>query len=259
MVRIITFASGKGGVGKTTITANLGIALKQIGKKVLLIDADVTMANLSLILGMESSPITINDVLRGEANIEDVIYKGPAGIDIIPSSLSLQNFQALDLSKIPQIVKKVSYNYDFILLDCSAGVGEDTLAAMAAATEVMLVINPFSLSIADALKAKIMAQKINAKPVGIILNMVGKYKGEIKEEEIIKMMELPSYGKVPFDEIVRQNFYYKQIVPIMVKHPNNGASIAIKNIALRLLGNKVEDQEVKKGFFSWLKNIFGKK
>ena len=65
MVRIITFASGKGGVGKTTITANLGIALKQLGKKVLLVDADVTMANLSLILGMESSPITINDVLRG--------------------------------------------------------------------------------------------------------------------------------------------------------------------------------------------------
>ena len=70
--------------------------------------------------------------------------------------------------------------------------------------------------------------------------MVGKYKGEIKEEEIIKMMELPSYGKIPFDEVVRQNFYYKQIIPIIIKQPNIIASLEIKNIALRLLGNKVE-------------------
>lgn len=259
MVRIITFASGKGGVGKTTITANIGITLSKLGKKVLIIDADVSMANLSLMLGMESSPITINDVLKGEANIDDVIYKGPNGIDIIPASLSLQNFQNLDLSKIPQIVKKLSFNYDFILLDCSAGVGEDTLSAMAAATEVMLVINPFSLSIADALKVKIMAQKINAKPVGIILNMVGKYKGEIKESEIVKMMELPSYGTIPFDEIVRQNFYYKQIIPIVLKYPNSPASLAIVNIGKRILGEKIEEQEEKKGFFAWIKKIFGKK
>lgn len=257
MVRIITFASGKGGVGKTTIGANLGIALKQMNEKVLLIDADVTMANLSLILGMESSPITINDVLRGEANIEDVIYKGPGGVDVIPASLSLQNFQALDLARIPQIVKKLSYNYDFIILDCAAGVGEDTLAAMAAATETFIVINPYSLSIADALKTKIMAQKINAKPVGIIVNMVGHYKGEIKEEDIVKMMELPSYGTIPFDEIVRENFYYKQIIPIIIKTPNTPASIAIKNIAARLLGKEVSTTQEKKGFFAWLKSLFG--
>jgi len=257
MVRIITFASGKGGVGKTTIAANLGIALKQMNEKVLLIDADVTMANLSLILGMESSPITINDVLRGEANIEDVIYKGPGGVDVIPASLSLQNFQALDLSKVPQIVKKLSYNYNYIILDCAAGVGEDTLSAMAAATEVFLVINPYSLSIADALKTKIMAQKINAKPVGLIVNMFGHYRGEIKEEEIVKMLELPSYGVIPFDEVVRENFYYKQIVPIVLKHPNTPAALAIKNIAARFLG-KESFEESKKGFFSWLKRIFGK-
>ncbi len=258
MVRIITFASGKGGVGKTTIAANLGIALKQMNEKVLLIDADVTMANLSLILGMESSPITINDVLRGEANIEDVIYKGPGGVEVIPASLSLQNFQALDLTKIPQMVKKLSYNYDFIILDCAAGVGEDTLSAMAAATEVFIVINPYSLSIADALKTKIMAQKINAKPVGIIVNMVGYYKGEIKEGDIVKMMELPSYGVIPFDEVVRENFYYKQIVPIIIKTPGTPASVAIKNIASRMLGKEPTEEIKKSGFFAWLKRLFSK-
>lgn len=256
MVRIITFASGKGGVGKTTITANLAIAIKQLNQKVLLIDGDVTMANLSLVLGMESSPITINDVLKGEAGIEDVIYRGPGDVDVIPASLSLQNFQALDLSKLPQLVKKISYNYDFIFVDCASGVGEDTLAAMSAATEVFLVINPFALSIADALKTKITAQKINAKPVGIIVNMVGYYKGEIKEEDIIKMMELPSYGVIPFDETVRMNFYYKQIQPIIIKNKGCPASQAINNIAKRLLGIEVEQEKKQGGFFHWLRNLF---
>ncbi len=258
MVRILTLASGKGGVGKTTLVANLGIALKQLGQKVLIVDGDITMANLSLVLGMESSPITINDVLKGEASVEDIIYRGPENIDVMPASLSLQNFQALDLSRLPQIVKKVSYNYDFILVDCAAGVGEDTLAAMSAATEVFLVINPFALSIADALKAKLMAQKINAKPVGIIVNMVGYYKGEIKEEDIIKMMELPSYGTVPFDETVRMNFYYKQVQPIMIKNKGSKASQAIYNIAQRLLGIEVKTQPKSGGFFNWLRNLFSK-
>lgn len=91
MGRIITLASGKGGVGKTSITANLGIALVQRGNKVLLVDADVAMANLSLLLGMQSSPITLHDVLLGEATIRDATYDGPGGVHFIPSGLSLDS------------------------------------------------------------------------------------------------------------------------------------------------------------------------
>ncbi len=259
MGRIITFASGKGGVGKTTIVANLGIALSKLGQKVLLIDTDVAMANLSLILGMESSPITLNDVLKGESRIEDVIYNGPAGTHIIPSSLELQNFKHLDLTQIPIIAKKLAPKYDFVLLDCPAGVGEDAQITMSASTEVFFVINPFSLSIADALKAKITAQRINAKPVGLIVNMAGNYKGEIDEKDIVRMLELSSYGKIPFDEEVRKAFFYKKIEPVILKSPNCPASAAFNSIAGRLLGKEIETPIIKKGFFDWLKNIFKKK
>jgi len=76
--RSIVFASGKGGTGKTTAIANVGVALAQFGKEVIVIDADITMANLSLILGMEDIPITLHDVLSGEAELNDAIYEGPA-------------------------------------------------------------------------------------------------------------------------------------------------------------------------------------
>jgi len=259
MTRIITFASGKGGVGKTTIVANVGTALAKKGKKVLLIDADVAMANLSLILGMESSPITINDVLKGESNINDVIYKGPAGLEIIPASLALQSFKNLDLSKLPEYVKQISSKYDFVILDCPAGVGEDTLAAMVSANEVFIVINPYSLSIADALKTKITAQRVNAKPIGIIVNMAGHYKGEITEKEIVKMMELPSYGEIPFDEEVRKAFFNKKIVPIVLKDKKNIAAKSFENVADRILGKEITEKKSKGGFFSWLKHLFGGK
>lgn len=82
--RSIVFASGKGGTGKTTTVANLGVALAQFGKEVILLDADLTMANLSLVLGMEDIPVTLHDVLAREADLKDAIYEGPAGVKVIP-------------------------------------------------------------------------------------------------------------------------------------------------------------------------------
>ena len=257
-MRVIAFVSGKGGVGKTTIVANLGVALAQQGKQVLLIDTDLAMANLSLVLGMETSPITINDILKGDAGVWDAVYDGPEKTNIMPASLSLTDNKRLDLTKLPHIVKQVSSKYDFVLLDCPAGVGEDTLASLASSTEVFIVINPHSLSIADALKTKITAQRINAKPVGIIINMYAGLKGEIKEKDIISMMELPLYGIVPFDEEVRNTFYHKKIIPVIIRKPSCNASKNIRGIAGKILGIKIENIKEHKSFLSWFRSIFKK-
>ena len=96
----LVISSGKGGVGKTTIAANLGIALSEAGLDVLIFDADITMANLELIFGMEGLPKTIQDVLEDKARPEDIIYDGPGGVKIVPAGLSLRRLKNLTPIKL---------------------------------------------------------------------------------------------------------------------------------------------------------------
>ena len=93
MARVYTIASGKGGTGKTTVTLNLGTSLAMLKKKTVILDADIGMANLGLLIGLEKSKITLHEVLSGSAEIKEAIYKGPEGLMIVPSGLSLRGFQ----------------------------------------------------------------------------------------------------------------------------------------------------------------------
>lgn len=258
MGRTITIASGKGGVGKTTITANLGIALAQSGFSVCLIDADVAMANLSLILGMQSSPITLHDILLGESSVEDAIYDGPAGISFIPSGLSIESYKRVDSERLESIVKDISDRFDFVLLDAPAGIEKNVLSSLSAASEVLLVTSPDSPSIADVLKTKIVAQRLGSKPIGILINFVRGEKGEIDSEDIMKMLELPVYGMVPYDDEVRKSFMQEKVAPVIVRKPSTPAAIAIQKIALKLSGKQVVFDVPKKqsGFAEFLSKIF---
>ena len=264
MARIITIASGKGGVGKTTLTANLGIALSQMGKRVLLVDADIAMANLSLLLGMQSSPITLHDVLLGESAIDDAIYDGPAGSNFIPSGLSLESYRRVDSERLESVVRSVAEKYDFILLDAPAGIEKNVMAALAAADEILLLTVADSPSIADVLKIKLTAQRLGSNPIGVVLNLSTGEKGEIGSDDIMKMLELPVYGVIPFDPEVRRSFMQEKVQPVILRKPNSPASIAIRKIAAKIAGVKIESfyvQEKRKGFLSRLAGLFkrGKK
>ncbi|MDO8538384.1 MAG: cell division ATPase MinD [archaeon] len=261
MSRVITVASGKGGVGKTTITANLGIALAQRGQRILLIDADIAMANLSLILGMHSSPITLHDVLLGESSIQDAIYDGPAGISFVPSGLSLESYRRVDSERLEQVVESIKDQFDFILLDAPAGIEKNVTSCLAASDQVLLVSSPDSPSVADVLKTKITAQRIGVAPLGIILNFVRGEKGEIPQDDIMKMLELPLYGVVPFDDEVRKSFMQEKVQPLILRKPNSPAAIAIRKIAAKLDGMPIEFKNVSSGsfigrFFNSLFSIF---
>ena len=262
MARIITIASGKGGVGKTTITANLGIALVQAGQRVLLVDADVAMANLSLLLGMQSSPITLHDVLLGESNVQDAIYDGPGGVKFVPSGLSIESYRRVDSERLESVIHQIAENYDFILLDAPAGIEKNVMAALSAAEEVLLVTMPNSPSVADVLKTKIVAQRIGSKPVGVVLNFLRGEKGEITDEDIMKMLELPIYGAIPYDAAVRKSFMQENVSPVLIRKPQSPASVAIKKMAAKLSGVSIEIGKVKvekPGFFARLFGIFRRK
>ncbi len=255
MGRVIAIVSGKGGVGKTTITAELGIALAKRNQKVCVIDADVAMANLSLLLNMQGSPITLHDVLLGESNVQDSIYDGPQGLKLIPSGLSLENYRRVDPERLSGVVESISNQFDFVLLDCPAGIEKGVLAAIAAADEVLLVTMPTSPAIADVLKAKISAQRLNVKVIGVIVNFVRGEKGEIRFDDIQKLLELPVFGLVPYDAEIRRTFMYEKLAPLMIRAPGSPAAVAIQKTAAKLAGLPVKIDEGKKP--SLLARIFG--
>ena len=142
MIRAYTIASGKGGTGKTTVTVNLGTSLAQLGKETYIMDADIGMANLGLILGLEDVPITLHEVLSGKASINEAIYEGPNGVKVIPSGLSLQGFQQANPEKMRDVMRDIVSRCDFLLIDAPAGISRDGVIPLAIADEVILVVNP---------------------------------------------------------------------------------------------------------------------
>lgn len=262
MGKVITIASGKGGVGKTTLTANIGIALAQKNFKVLLIDADIAMANLSLLLGMQASPITLHDVLVGESDVDDAIYEGPSGLNFIPSGLSLESYRRVDTERLESVVKQVAGRYDFVLLDAPPGIEKNVMSSLSAADEVLLVTMPTSPSIADVLKTKIVAQRLGSTPRAIVVNFSMGEKGEINKDDIMKMLELPVYGVIPYDEEVRRSFMQQNVQPVMVRKPSTPAAVEMRKVAARLAGMKAQEfqvKEKKQGFLSRLLSIFRKR
>ena len=106
--RVIAIASGKGGTGKTSVATNLGIALAASGKQVTVVDGDVTMASTGIMMGLKRSPITIHNVLMGEAEIQEAVYEGPKGVKIVPAGLSLERIKRLDYDKFKSSINELS-------------------------------------------------------------------------------------------------------------------------------------------------------
>jgi len=253
VARVICVASGKGGTGKTTIAANLGVALAKIGRETIVIDADITLANLELILGMEGLPVTLQNVLAGEADILDAIYKGPGGVRIIPAGVSLEGLRKANPDKLEDVLTTLLDMAEFIILDAPAGLEKSAVVALAASDEVLLVVNPEIASITDALKTKYIAEKLGARMLGIVVNRVTKLSVEIAKKEIEAILEGKVLAVIPEDPEVRKAAAFGQ--PVVIRNPKSPASKAIFNLARKIAGVEVEIEE-KGGGFRRLLSIF---
>ncbi len=235
--KVYTIASGKGGTGKTTTTVNLGTALALLGKKTVIIDADIAMANLGLLLGLEKSPVTLHEVLSGEAKVHEAIYEGAGGVNVIPCGISLQGFQNSDPEKLQEVMATLVEDVDFILIDAPSGISKDGVIPLAIADKVILVVNPDISSMADALKTKVLTEMLGGEIGGAILNRAGMERTEIDRQKVADILGVDVIEMVPEDSNVRRCAAFK--IPFVIKTPKTPASVAFQRLATHVSGTDV--------------------
>jgi flagellar biosynthesis protein FlhG len=171
--RIIAITSGKGGVGKTNIVANLGFALGKTGKKVLIFDADLGLGNLDVLLGI-TPQFNLSHVINGEKKINEIIVDGPGNMKILPASSGIQEMTQLTNGQKANIIgemEKLIDDFDILLIDTAAGISSNVLYFSISAQEIMVVVTPEPTSITDAYALmKILSVKYNEKQFKLLVN-----------------------------------------------------------------------------------------
>lgn len=253
MVRIVAVSSGKGGVGKTVTTANLGVLLSShYNKNVVVVDCNLTNPHLGLCLGtMSVWPITLNNVLKNEAKIEHAMYTHSSGLKILPASFEDKDLKRMNMKRLRGKFKNLfeSCDTDIVLLDSSPGLTNESLFTLKCSDEVVFVATPHIPSIVDITKCCHLLQKIDTKPLGIVLNRVKDKKYEMGDDEIAKFTNLPIISRIPEDENVLKSTNFKS--PVISSYPHSPASKGFMKLGSVLTGD-IERKIEKKGFLSRL-------
>lgn len=253
MTRYIGILSGKGGVGKTTSSINLGSALNYFDKDVTIVDGNLTTPNIGLHLGVPIVPIHLHHVLRGENHINDSVYLHPAGMKIVPASLSLNDLKTTRPDRLPYALGSLNGTTDFVLIDGPAGLGREALATIASSEEVIVVTNPELPAITDALKTVKYCEELGRKVIGIVLTRTKPDNLDVSLKNIETILEKPVIGIIPEDKSVREALTRRDAV--VYTHPKSKASVAYKMLAASLIGRKYEP-EVSED--SWLFKVLKK-
>jgi septum site-determining protein MinD len=236
MTRVISVISGKGGVGKTTLVANLGTYLAAMGKNVLIVDGNLSGANLGLHLDVpDNYPFSVNMLLKGEISISDAVYKHFLGFDIIPASIVDMQINPRRLKYIHSI-KNLVRDRDFIIIDSAPGITYEALASIESSDEVILITTPEMPSIVDILRSKTLVESKDKRLLGIVVNRASRDDFEVDSKHIEDILELPVIAKIPEHKKVRESVAVK--TPVVAYAPNSKASVEIKRLAHLLLGEE---------------------
>lgn len=259
---VYTIASGKGGVGKTVSTVNIGAALSALGQKTLVMDCDIGMANLNLMVILDTKKqFSLHDVLAGKADIHDAITHTSYGMDVLPSGISIKGFRQADPEKLRGVMGQIVYEYEFILIDAPAGISKESVIPLAVSDEVVLIVNPELPSITDALKTKLITDIVGRRVKGAIINRVMGMKSELSASRIAELLEVPIISVIPNDRSVMKSAALK--VPVVVREPGSPAAKQFKVVARKLANigplDVVEKEASRSGFISRLLKSLGVK
>jgi septum site-determining protein MinD len=257
MSKIIVISSGKGGVGKTTSTINLGAALNYFGKDVLIIDGNLSTPNIGIHLGSPEVPINLNHIISKKADPIEGVYEHESGLKIMPSSLSVKEIDKIKPEKLKEFKEEFKKLSDYIIVDSAAGLGNEAMAAIKLADELIIITNPEMPAITDALKAIKIAEKQKIPITGVIITKVRKDQIEMQPETVKDMLEVPILGMVPQDIEISKALGLKDAV--VHTHPKSKAARAYKEIAANLLGETYDSSVDKESIWERIAKAFSGK
>jgi MinD-like ATPase involved in chromosome partitioning or flagellar assembly len=256
MGKVLGVFSGKGGIGKTTVSSNLAIALKDLGRKVSAVDGNITTPHLSYYMGMDEHDVNLNDVLRGSFSIFSASYHHD-GVNIVPSSSYVSNLVGADPTGMKEHVKSLSGMHDLVIVDSAPGFGKEAISAMKACDEIVLVCAPRPAELMDAMKCHSIAEKLGVRTAGIVLNMAGATKGEYTRERVEYLTKLPVLASVPFDRNIMEST--KRRSPILNYSPYSSASESFRELGAKIAGeNYSRKGSLKRAYLSMKHRVGGK-
>ena len=228
---VYAIASGKGGVGKTTTAVNLGSSLAQLGVRVAIVDADLSMANLGGFVGLATAEPTIHEVLAGEAQLSEATYRVSENVLIVPGGSDLDLYADASIEELRDVVSTLRKQANVVLLDVGAGVSHESILPLGLADGVILVSTPEPASVRDVRKTLELIDRAGGEPEGLLVTLMREER-DVDPSKIAETLEVPLLGAIPFDPAVRESMYAN--TPLVVKHPESPAAVAYRRLAAAL-------------------------
>jgi flagellar biosynthesis protein FlhG len=237
--RVIAVTSGKGGVGKSTVSINLGTALAATGVRVTLLDADLGLANLDVLLGLTPTR-TLADVLEGRCGLRDIVLEGPSGLRIVPAASGVQrmaDLSAPERAGLMHAFSELEDTMDVMIVDTAAGIAANSLQFCEASQEVLVVVCNDPASITDAYATiKVLNQRSRRSRFRVLVNMVhSEAEGREIHARLARVTDrfldvaLDYVGAIPFDRSISQAA--RRRAPVVTAYPASAAGLAFKRLA----------------------------
>ena len=257
--RVIAVTSGKGGVGKTSLSVNLAMEMAKLGKKVVIFDADFGLANVEVMLGIRPT-YNLLDLIHNNKTMPEIITKGPMGIGFISGGSGVSELASLDKNNIKLLISemvKLDKMYDVVIIDTGAGITDSVMEFVMVSPEVLLVVTPEPTSITDAYSLlKVLRRKNEFNPLYKTINVVSnRVTNDSEGDEIFAKMntvsskflntKLEYLGSIPQDKNASMAIIEQK--PVVTAYPNTPASKAIGELADKLINTEQEEYKKKDG------------
>jgi len=262
--RILVITSGKGGVGKTTTTANLGTGLALLDKKVVLVDTDIGLRNLDVVMGLENRIVyDLVDVVEGKCRIKQALIKDKRydGLHLLPAAQT-KDKNAVNPEQMQKLCNELKEEFDYVLIDCPAGIEQGFKNAIAGADWAIVVTTPEVSAVRDADRIVGLLEAHDVRDPKLLINRLNidmvKRGDMMGIDDILDILAIDLLGVVPYDDniIISTN----KGEPV-VNEDKPRAALAYRNVTRRIIGEQVPimDLENDKGFVNAVKKLFGMK